>query len=122
MLDAVVVSEFDSDSIPRPHPAIETVYLAPEAVVLDERDGRVARLNAPAAATWLLLDGETTVAEIVGELGEIFSTPTELVLPGVLDAFHEFASLNLLEVDRSDDTAEPTSTAEPTVLGRPPDP
>lgn len=122
MSDAIALSEFVSDSIPRPHPAIETVYLAPEAVVLDERDGRVVRFNAPAAATWLLLDGQTTVDEIVGELGEIFSTPAELVLPGVLEALHEFGGLGLLEVDRPDAPSEDLSAAEPTVLVRPPDP
>jgi hypothetical protein len=94
---------------PAPHPAIETAYLAPEAVLYDERTGRVYRLNPSASAVWLLLDGTADADAVAGDISEIFEVPLEQVRPDVATAIEEFAAQGLLlaEAEPSGDTAGP---------------
>ena len=52
----------------RPHEAIETAFLEPEAVLYDDRTKSVVRLNPSATAVWLLLDEASAPADIAAEL------------------------------------------------------
>ena len=95
---------------PAPHPAIETAYLAPEAVLYDERTGRVYRLNPSASAVWLLMDGAADVDAIAADISEIFEVPVEQVRPDIVTAIEQFAAQGLLldEQQTLDDGDGPT--------------
>lgn len=126
---------------PRPHPAVETAFLAPEAVLWDGRHRRIHHLNPSASAVWLCVDGTLTADQIATELSEIFQTPQDVLRPDVDGALAEFVRLGLLsggessgdtspaEADdhdhdhRGDDPARETpGDEEIVVLARPPDP
>ena len=51
------MSTVNIDEPPRPHPAVETAYLAPEVVLWDGRHHQVHHLNPSASAVWLCIDG-----------------------------------------------------------------
>jgi len=124
---------------PRPHPSVETAFLAPEAVLYDMRHHQVHHLNPSASAVWLLIDGVASAAEIATELSEIFSAPYDVVRADVATAIDDFHARGLLdageekpsaagEVDRplgahNHDSAGPDhSEAGVHPLPRPPDP
>ena len=79
-----------------PHPAIETAYLAPEAVLYDDRSTVVLHLNGSAAALWMLLDGTLDTDGVVMELAEIYETSAENIRHDVEAALASFAEQNLL--------------------------
>lgn len=79
------------------HPALETAYLAPEAVLYDDRSGQVLHLNGSAAAIWMTLDGELTVDGVVAELAAIFEVAPEAIRADVDAALADFARLGLLD-------------------------
>ena len=87
---------------PAPHPAIETAYLPPEAVLYDERTGRVYRLNPSASAVWMLMDGTADIDDIATDISEIFEIPVEQVRPDVATAMEEFAAQGLLAAGPGD--------------------
>ncbi len=82
---------------PRPHPAVETAFLAPEVVLWDGRHQRVHHFNPSASAVWLFVDGKLTADQIATELSEIFETPQDAIRPDVDDALAEFLRLGLLD-------------------------
>lgn len=95
---------------PRPHPAVETAFLAPEAVLWDGRHRRVHHFNPSASAVWVCVDGQMTADQIATELSEIFEIPLEVIRPDVDSALAEFSRLGLL-----DGEAEPDGDGSPTV-------
>jgi hypothetical protein len=103
------VSITTTDEPPRAHPAVETAFLAPEAVLWDGRHHQVHHLNPSASAVWLCIDGELTADQIAAELSEIFETPLEVIRPDVDSALAEFLRLGLLDGrEKSDAAASPT--------------
>ncbi len=84
---------------PRPHPAVETAFLAPEAVLWDARHHQVHHLNPSASAVWLLIDGELTADQIASEVSEIFGADYDVVRPDVDEAIGEFVRRGLLVGD-----------------------
>ena len=74
----------------------ETALFEGEAVVFREATKSIHRLNASAAAVWVCCDGETTVAEMVAELGEVFATSANETEQVVLEALGQLAELGLL--------------------------
>lgn len=121
-----------------PHPAVETAFLSPEAVLWDSRHERVLHFNRSASAVWLCVDGELTADQIAMELSEIFEVPIDVIRPDVDKALADFVELGLLagdvderkastgSSDAADDGTEASSPAQrPTdgrILARPPDP
>ncbi len=104
----------------------ETALFEGEAVVFREATKSIHRLNASAAAVWVCCDGETTVAEMVAELAEVFATDEAETEQVVLEALEQLAELDLLvrpnpnpivTVTRVDDTASDGSR----IIGCPPD-
>jgi hypothetical protein len=93
------VNTLTADEPPRPHPAIETAFLAPEVVLWDARNHRVHHFNRSASAVWLCVDGHMTADQIATELSEIFETSREVIRPDVDDALAEFLRLGLLDGD-----------------------
>jgi PqqD family protein of HPr-rel-A system len=106
---------------PRPHEAVTTEFLEPEAVLYDARTGDVHRLNASASAVWLLLDGETTVDDLAAELAEIFDVQLEQVEQAVHATLADLAARGLLADDGSG-RAVAANPPRPAFLARPPDP
>ena len=134
------MSIFTVDQPPRPHPAVETAFLAPEAVLWDGRHHQVHHLNPSASAVWLFVNGELTADQIASELSEIFNSPREAIRPDVDNALSEFVRLGLLDGDgdsdgdaspeeandgvhhRHDQAGEVSDDERVVVLARPPDP
>jgi hypothetical protein len=91
---------------PAPHDAVQTVFLAPEAVLFDGRHGGIHHLNRSASAVWSLLDGEQTIVDVAAALGDIFSVPESEILPDVETIVADFRHRRLLAgVDRSEPEA-----------------
>jgi PqqD family protein of HPr-rel-A system len=63
------------DERPRVRSDLTVVELDGEAVIYDERNGDLHRLNPTAALVFSLLDGSSTVDELAREVGEAFSIP-----------------------------------------------
>lgn len=82
---------------PTPHPSVETAFLAPEAVLFDDRHGEIHHLNPSASAVWLMLDGELSIVEVTAELSEIFGVPEADMLPDVESVVEDFRTRGLLE-------------------------
>ena len=88
--------ETTAPTAPTPHPAVETAYLPPEAVLYDERTGAVYRLNPSASAVWLLLDGTAGHDAITTQVADIYGLPPEQIHPDVGTALAMFAAQGLL--------------------------
>lgn len=110
---------------PAPHASVETAFLAPEAVLFDDRHGEIHHLNPSASAVWLMIDGELSIVEIAAELSDIFGVPESEILPDVETSVADFRSRGLLDgaeraqpdVARVDEVPQRIQT-----LARPPDP
>lgn len=62
----------------------------------DGRTGRVHFLNQTAAAVWDLLDGSSSVDELIAELGGQFAADPSVVRDGVLEILALFQTEGLL--------------------------
>lgn len=119
-------SSFTPDSRPLAIDDTETALFEGEAVVFREATKSIHRLNASAAAVWVCCDGETTVADMIAELAEVFATVEHETERVVLEALEQLADLDLLvrpnpnpiaTVTQVDDTASDGSR----IIGCPPD-
>jgi hypothetical protein len=87
---------FAADTRPLAVDDTETALFEGEAVVFREATKSIHRLNASAAAVWVCCDGETTVADMVAELADVFATGTDETGQVVLEALGQLAVLGLL--------------------------
>jgi len=60
---------------PRVRDDLTVVELDGEAVIYDDRNGDLHRLNPTATLVFSLLDGSSTVDELARDLGEAYSEP-----------------------------------------------
>jgi hypothetical protein len=60
---------------PRVRDDLTVVELDGEAVIYDDRNGDLHRLNPTATLVFSLLDGSSTVDELARDLGEAYSKP-----------------------------------------------
>jgi hypothetical protein len=128
---ATVVAPFRSEVRPSGITDVELAVFEGEAVLFDVQASMVHHLNAVAGATWLCCDGETSVAEMIDELAEIFSitgqVDVEALADAVRDSLEQFAAQGLL-VDRPvparfTTTLDPVLAADGTeILPAPPNP
>ena len=65
---------------------VEVAVFEGEAVIFHESASMVHHLGAVAGAVWFCSDGSTTVAEMVAELADLFSTPPADIEPGIHEA------------------------------------
>jgi PqqD family protein of HPr-rel-A system len=103
---------------------VETAFLAPEAVLFDDRHGEVHHLNPSATAVWLLLDGDLSLMDVAAELSDIFGVPESVVLPDVQTTVAEFRRRGLLAgADRPAPETQPDGAPQRLeTLVRPPNP
>jgi hypothetical protein len=91
---------FAPDDRPKAFADVEVAVFEGEAVLFDVAASMVHHLNAVPAATWLCCDGDTTVADMIDELVEVFSTTEpadiEALTAGVHDSLARFAAEGLL--------------------------
>lgn len=66
------------------------------ALVLVPPRDEVLLLDGPAAAVWLLLDGERSVADLVEELAGIFDVPAGVAEEHVASLVHELVATGIL--------------------------
>lgn len=96
MSESIDTASHPAEVRPAPHPSVETAFLAPEAVLFDDRHGEIHHLNPSASAVWLLIDGEVSIETIVADLSEIFGVPEADLLPDVETIVADFRSRGLL--------------------------
>lgn len=95
-----------------------------EVATFDERNDAINRLNSAAGVVWLLCDGRSTVAEIVGELVTLFGLDPEVARTSVDDAVAGFRRHGLLADERpgDDDDGRTADPDDVRTLAREPDP
>jgi Coenzyme PQQ synthesis protein D (PqqD) len=105
------------DSRPRVRGNLTVVELDGEAVIFDERNGHLHRLNPTAALIFSRLDGSSTVDELARELGEAFSRPVSEIESQLRSLVFQFGESHLLvgtEPERSEIDPRPVDEREPT--------
>ena len=96
MTDTETPIRFALDDRPQAIANVEVAVFDGEAVLFDEAAQMVHRLNAVAAATWISCDGETTIAEMITELAEVFDASATVVSEQIQQALHLFVGEGLL--------------------------
>jgi hypothetical protein len=105
---------------------VETAIFDGEAVLFRESTGTIHQLGAIAGAVWVSCDGDTTVAAMLDELGELFGlAPAELAAQ-VDEALSQLAGEGLLVGFDAPTRVQLESLAEPAsdgsrVIACPPD-
>jgi coenzyme PQQ synthesis protein D (PqqD) len=94
----------DQDFVARRGPAVHTVEVDGEAVLLNE--GRLHLLNATGALVWACFDGDGTIAEIAADLSEGLGVSYETVLEDTLAVARHLGEEGLL------DTVTPLATED----------
>jgi Coenzyme PQQ synthesis protein D (PqqD) len=110
--------------------SVHTVEVDGEAVLLDERDGRLHLLNPSAALVWACFDGESSIGEIVDDISDELDVPRDLVLADTLSVSRRLADEGLLaNVDpaprKSDDGSvvdTPVPLSDGRFVSQPPNP
>ena len=74
-----MVESFDGLARPRREPSAAWRVLDGEAVMVLPATGKVHTLNAVGTRFWELVDGERTMAQIVGEIASRFEAPTDQI-------------------------------------------
>lgn len=92
-----------------------------DVVVQHGDTGQVRHLGGTAASIWALIDGSTTVEQIIEELSEIYGVDPTIIDQDVRETIDEFAALSLLDGQISA-PEEPAKAEELSAMPRPPDP
>jgi hypothetical protein len=89
--------EIDAAFAPARAPAVYTVEIDGEAVLLDEEVNRLHHLNHTATLLWACFDGDTPLALLATEISEELGLPYESVLSESLAAVRELGREGLLD-------------------------
>jgi hypothetical protein len=76
--------------------AVHTVEVDGEAVLLDERNGRLHLLNRSGTLVWACFDGESSIGEIVDDISDELGAPRDVVLADTLRVSRQLADEGLL--------------------------
>lgn len=99
----------DSSFVPRPCSEVTTVELDGEAVLYDERTHTAHVLNGTAAVLWSCFDGSASLAEIIGDVADVYGAPAAMVEEDVVGLARRLGSQGLLDgVAGESDPAEDT--------------
>ena len=74
---------------------VEMAVFDGEVVLFRESTRMVHRLNSIAGAVWLVCDGETAVASMADELGEVFGVEPATLTDGIHEALGQLAAEGL---------------------------
>ena len=84
------------DDRPRARSDLTVVELDGEAVIYDERNGDLHRLNPTATMVFSFLDGSTTLEELSADISDAYGVPPEEISAQVSQLISEFADSHLL--------------------------
>lgn len=96
MRRAVRPDQIDERFVPVPSPAVHTVAIDGEAVLLDEERNRLHVLNATGAVVWACFDSEASIAEIVADISDVLEIPRDVVLADTLELTRHLGEHGLL--------------------------
>jgi hypothetical protein len=85
----------DKDYAPKRAPAVHTVEIDGEAVLLNKE--RLHLLNATGALLWACFDGVGTITAIAADVSEVLGVPYETVLEDTLAVVRSLGDEGLLE-------------------------
>lgn len=75
---------------------LTVVELDGDAVIYDERNGDVHRLNPTATLVFSMLDGSTTLDELARDLGEAYAQPVDRIGAQLRELVAQFDESDLL--------------------------
>jgi PqqD family protein of HPr-rel-A system len=84
------------DERPKVREDLTVVELDGEAVIYDERNGDLHRLNQTATLVFSLLDGSATVEELARDISEAYGMDDEEVIAQVRELAAQLAASHLL--------------------------
>jgi Coenzyme PQQ synthesis protein D (PqqD) len=106
-------TKVDEHLAPARAEAVHTVEVDGEAVLLDERTGRLHLLNPSGALVWACFDGVSSIAEIVDDISDELGAPRDVVLADTLAVSRQLADEGLLaNVDPARRTSDAGATIE----------
>ncbi len=85
------------DSCPKRRADVTNRSIDGDRVVLDQRTGRLHRLNASASLVWALCDGTRTSDEIAEGVAEAFAETPSTFAEEIREILRQFMDLGLLE-------------------------
>jgi hypothetical protein len=99
MADQPAISSADIDGSfrPRAKAHITSAEVDNVAVLYDESYGVCHRLDPVASVIWSLLDGRTTIDELVDQLAELYATDRSTVEVDVMTFVRHLGDLGVLE-------------------------
>ena len=107
----------NSTRSPARSPDAVTLECDGESVIYHFRTGEVHRLDRIGSIVWNLLDGQTTVDELVPDLAAAFDVDSEVVLGHVGHLLDELSRASLLAAG-----SVPLPPSHPRLLTNPPSP
>jgi hypothetical protein len=122
---AGTTSRIDETNMPAPDPAVYTVELDGEAVLLDQDTGGLHLLNSTGTLVWLCLDGQSTLAEIAADIADGLRADPSRVRDDVLALARQFADEGLLTGSQAVESPERSGDGEERLspyVDEPPDP
>ena len=93
----ITSADIDGSFRPRASAHITSVEVDNVAVLYDESYGVCHRLDPVATVIWSLLDGSTTVDELVEELAELYATDRSTVEVDVFALMRHLGDLGVLD-------------------------
>ncbi len=87
----------DEGFVPLPGPAVHTVEIDGEAVLLDQAAERLHHLNATATLVWACLDGRSSLRQIAEDLGAGLGAPVDTVLADTVAVIRRLGDEGLLD-------------------------
>jgi hypothetical protein len=123
-------TRIDEHLAPARAQAVHTVEVDGEAVLLDERSGRLHLLNPSGALVWACFDGVSSIGEIVDDISDELDAPRDVVLADTLAATRQLADEGVLAnmepaTRKSDDGATvetPVELSDGRFVPEPPNP
>lgn len=94
------------DDRPRTRDDLTVVELDGEAVIYDDANGDLHRLNPTATLVFSLLDGSATLDELARDLADAYGMPFEEVVGQVRELADQLAASHLLIGTEEDVSAE----------------
>jgi PqqD family protein of HPr-rel-A system len=91
---------------PRARDDLTVVELDGEAVIYDEINGDLHRLNPTATVVFSLLDGSATLDDLAGDIADAYGMPVEQVTAQVAELVEQLADSHLLVGTEPDVFAE----------------